>query len=33
LINSGYTGVETTYTAKDNKTGQVASYDKNTWEL
>lgn len=33
LINSGYTGVETTYTAKDNKTGQVVSYDKNTWEL
>ncbi len=33
LINSGYTGIETTYTAKDNKTGQVASYDKNTWEL
>ncbi|MFC3157716.1 hypothetical protein SAMN05443633_10455 [Chryseobacterium arachidis] len=33
LINSGYTGVETTYTAKDNKSGQVASYDKNTWEL
>ncbi|WP_294296265.1 hypothetical protein [uncultured Chryseobacterium sp.] len=33
LINSGYTGVETTYTAKDNKTGQVSSYDKNTWEL
>lgn len=33
LINSGYTGVETTYTAKDNKTGQVLSYDKTTWEL
>jgi len=33
LINSGYTGVETTYTAKENKTGQVVSYDKNTWEL
>ncbi|SMP32965.1 tetratricopeptide repeat protein [Chryseobacterium profundimaris] len=33
LINSGYTGVETTYTAKDNKTGQVASYDQKTWEL
>lgn len=33
LINSGYTGVQTTYTAKDNKTGQVSSYDKNTWEL
>ncbi|CAA7196627.1 tetratricopeptide repeat protein [Chryseobacterium potabilaquae] len=33
LINSGYTGVQATYTAKDKKTGQVASYDKATWEL
>jgi tetratricopeptide (TPR) repeat protein len=33
LINSGYTGVQTNYTAKDNKTGQVSAYDKNTWEL
>lgn len=33
LINSGYTGVETTYTAKDNKTGQVSSYDQKTWEI
>jgi len=33
LINSGYTGVQTQYTAKENKTGQVATYDKNTWEL
>ncbi|WP_415327413.1 tetratricopeptide repeat protein [Chryseobacterium sp. MMS23-Vi53] len=33
LINSGYTGVQTQYTAKDNKTGQVATYDKATWEL
>ncbi len=33
LINSGYTGVETNYTAKDKKTGQVANYDKATWEL
>ncbi|AYN02265.1 tetratricopeptide repeat protein [Chryseobacterium sp. 3008163] len=33
LLNSGYTGVQTQYTAKDNKTGQVATYDKNTWEL
>lgn len=33
LINSGYTGVQTSYTAKDNKTGQVAAYDKNTWDL
>ena len=33
LINSGYTGVQTQYTAKDNKSGEVATYDKNTWEL
>ncbi|WP_265428236.1 tetratricopeptide repeat protein [Chryseobacterium sp. YIM B08800] len=33
LINSGYTGVQTTYTAKENKTGQVSAYDKATWEL
>ncbi|WP_370901341.1 tetratricopeptide repeat protein [Chryseobacterium gossypii] len=33
LINSGYTGVQTNYMAKDKKTGQVSSYDKNTWEL
>ncbi len=33
LINSGYTGVQTQYTAKENKTGQVVTYDKNTWEL
>jgi len=33
LVNSGYTGVQTTYTAKDNKTGQVSGYDKATWEL
>jgi len=33
LINSGYTGVQTTYTAKDNKSGQVATYDKSTWDL
>jgi len=32
LINSGYTGVQTTYTAKD-KTGNVATYDKATWDL
>ncbi|MBB4805581.1 tetratricopeptide (TPR) repeat protein [Chryseobacterium defluvii] len=32
LINSGYTGVQTTYTAKD-KNGQVSTYDKNTWEI
>ncbi len=33
LIDSGYTGVETTYTAKENKTGQVSNYDKTTWDL
>ncbi|AZA55010.1 tetratricopeptide repeat protein [Chryseobacterium sp. G0201] len=33
LINSGYTGVQTTYTAKENKSGQVATYDKSTWDL
>jgi len=33
LINSGFTGVQTQYTAKENKTGQVSTYDKNTWEL
>lgn len=32
LINSGYTGVETTYTAK-NKEGKVESLDKTTWDL
>ncbi len=33
LIDSGYTGVETTYLAKDKKTGKVTSFDKTTWEL
>lgn len=33
LINSGYTGIQTTYTAKENKTGQVSAYDKATWDL
>lgn len=33
LINSGYTGVQTQYTAKQNKSGEVETYDKNTWEL
>lgn len=31
LINSGFTGVETQYTAKD-KAGQVLNYDKVTWD-
>ncbi|MBV8327566.1 tetratricopeptide repeat protein [Chryseobacterium sp.] len=33
LINSGFTGVETTYTAKEKKTGQVVTLDKASWEL
>lgn len=33
LINSGFTGVQTTYTAKEKKSGQVSTYDKNTWEV
>ncbi|WP_077417029.1 tetratricopeptide repeat protein [Chryseobacterium sp. JV274] len=33
LVNSGFTGVETTYTAKEKKTGQVVNLDKATWEL
>ena len=33
LINSGYTGVETNYTAKNKKTGTVEQLDKNSWEL
>lgn len=32
LINSGYTGVQTTYTAKEKKTGQVATFDKTMWD-
>ncbi len=32
LINSGYTGVETTYTAKEKSTGKVESFDKVTWD-
>lgn len=33
LINSGFTGVETTYTAKEKKSGNVVNLDKATWEL
>ncbi|BAP31798.1 uncharacterized protein CHSO_2761 [Chryseobacterium sp. StRB126] len=33
LVNSGFTGVETTYTAKEKKSGQVVNLDKATWEL
>lgn len=32
LMDSGYTGVETNYTAK-NKEGKVENFDKNTWEM
>lgn len=32
LINSGYTGVQTQYTAKDTKTGEVTSLNKGIWE-
>lgn len=32
LINSGYTGVQTQYTAKDVKTGEVTSLNKGIWE-
>lgn len=33
LVNSGFTGVETTYTAKEKKSGQTVNLDKTTWEL
>ena len=33
LINSNYTGVETTYTAKNKKSGEVENLEKTTWEL
>ncbi|MGE8552700.1 MAG: tetratricopeptide repeat protein [Chryseobacterium jejuense] len=33
LVNSGFTGVETTYTAKEKKSGQVVNLDKASWEL
>ncbi|MDO4763105.1 MAG: hypothetical protein Q4A00_01820 [Flavobacteriaceae bacterium] len=33
LIDSGYTGVSTQYLATDVKTGQVQSFDKNSFEL
>lgn len=32
LIDSGYTGVENTYTAKNKKTNSVDTFDKATWE-
>ncbi len=33
LISTGYSGVETTYTAKNKKTGKEESFDKTTWEV
>lgn len=33
LIDSGYTGVETSYVAKEKKSGEIKSFDKATWEL
>ncbi|WP_209389314.1 tetratricopeptide repeat protein [Chryseobacterium sp. RR2-3-20] len=32
LLNSGFTGVQTQYTAKEAKTGQVVSLNKDIWE-
>jgi len=33
LINSGYTGVETIYSAKNEKTGKQENMDKSQWEI
>ncbi len=33
LLKSGYTGVETKYTAKNKKSGQVEDLDKASWDL
>ncbi|MBF8456129.1 tetratricopeptide repeat protein [Kaistella sp. G5-32] len=33
LINSGYTGVRTTYNATSKKTGEVEPLDKTSWDL
>lgn len=33
LINSGFTGAETSYTAKNKKTGAVESLDRSTWDI
>lgn len=33
LIDNGYTGVQTNYTAKNKKSGEVEPLDKTTWEL
>jgi len=32
LVNSGFTGVQTQHTAKEAKTGQVVSLNKDIWE-
>src|SRR5690606_33401722 len=33
LISSGYTGIQTTYSAKNKKSGELEPMDKVTWEL
>ena len=33
LLNSGYTGIETTYTAKNKKSNEVENLEKTTWDL
>lgn len=33
LLDSGYTGIETTYTAKNKKSNEVENLEKSTWEL
>lgn len=33
LIVSGYNGVQTTYSAKNKKTGEMNYFEKSTWEL
>jgi predicted Zn-dependent protease len=33
LVNTGFTGVETTYTAKEKKSGQLVNLDKATWDV
>lgn len=33
LIESGYTGIETTYTAKNKKSGEADKLDKSSWDL
>ncbi len=33
LIDSNYNGIETTYTAKNKKTGEIENLEKSIWEL